>query len=177
MGKKIYNDGLTREQRYRKRHPERVITRVREWERENPKKHIEGHKRRNKKYRENHREELRKKNKEYQRERRNTPEWRERAKKEHYQLKLQVLQYYSNSLEPKCLCCEELAMEFLTLNHINGYIDKKQPRSGVYLYRWLVKNNFPSGFNVMCMNCNFALGHFGYCPHNLIKKKEVIEHQ
>jgi hypothetical protein len=31
--------------------------------------------------------------------------------------------------------------------------------------RWLRKNGFPKGFRVLCHNCNFAHGHYGYCPH------------
>jgi len=33
------------------------------------------------------------------------------------------------------------------------------------LYSWLKKNNFPKGFQVLCMNCNFAKGKLGKCPH------------
>jgi hypothetical protein len=38
--------------------------------------------------------------------------------------------------------------------------------SGTHLYLWLKQNNYPPGFRVLCMNCNFAIGHSGYCPHN-----------
>lgn len=35
------------------------------------------------------------------------------------------------------------------------------------MYRWLRNHGYPLGFRVLCMNCNFALGKFGYCPHDL----------
>jgi hypothetical protein len=30
---------------------------------------------------------------------------------------------------------------------------------------WLVQHNFPTGFQILCMNCNFAKGKLGTCPH------------
>ncbi len=37
--------------------------------------------------------------------------------------------------------------------------------TGSKLYNWLKRNNFPKGFQTMCINCNFAKGMFGVCPH------------
>jgi len=70
-----------------------------------------------------------------------------------------------------CNCCGEKTYEFLCLDHINGggnehrksVSGKKQ--SGGTIYRWLVKNNFPKGFQVLCHNCNLAKGFYGECPH------------
>ena len=67
-----------------------------------------------------------------------------------------------------CACCGETHKEFLTVDHING--DGKEHRklaggNTKGIYRWLKKHNFPPGFRILCMNCNFALGHSGYCPH------------
>lgn len=30
---------------------------------------------------------------------------------------------------------------------------------------------YPAGFRLLCMNCNFAIGHFGSCPHQLLARK------
>jgi hypothetical protein len=30
---------------------------------------------------------------------------------------------------------------------------------------WLRRNKFPSGYQVLCHNCNFSKGHVGICPH------------
>lgn len=40
---------------------------------------------------------------------------------------------------------------------------------------WLKKNNYPPGFRVLCMNCNFSLGMRGYCPHQ--KEKAMSDEE
>lgn len=65
---------------------------------------------------------------------------------------------------PKCDCCGERIIEFLTIDH-NGIKPDKKFRSGDNLYGWLIKNNFPKGFRVLCLNCNHHIGHYGWCPH------------
>lgn len=64
-----------------------------------------------------------------------------------------------------CACCGERAFPFLTIDHVFGGGGTHR-RSVAYLPTWLVNNGFPSGFRVLCMNCNFALGRFGFCPHS-----------
>lgn len=65
-----------------------------------------------------------------------------------------------------CVCCGETHIEFLTIDHINGgglaHRRKVGPSS---MYKWLIDNNFPDGFRILCMNCNFALGRYDHCPH------------
>lgn len=64
----------------------------------------------------------------------------------------------------KCNCCNESNYEFLIINHTNN-----KQGSGGKLYRWLIKNNFPKdNYQLLCYNCNFSKGFFGYCPHNKI---------
>jgi hypothetical protein len=73
-----------------------------------------------------------------------------------------VLTHYGN----KCACCGETHYEFLAIDHINGGGSKqKREVYGSHLYEWLIKNNFPEGYRVLCHNCNTSLGHYGYCPH------------
>jgi len=83
-------------------------------------------------------------------------------------LKREVLNNYNG---PKCVCCGETNINFLTIDHIKGKGNEHRKMvndpKGSKLYRWLKKNHFPEGFRVLCMNCNFALGHFGHCPHQL----------
>lgn len=62
-----------------------------------------------------------------------------------------------------CFCCGESTVEFLSIDHIDGY--KEGPRAGQKLYMWLRRNNYPVGFRVLCMNCNTAKGLRGECPH------------
>lgn len=78
----------------------------------------------------------------------------------------EVLVKYGN----KCLCCEESNIQFLSLDHIDGY-NGEGPRGGTQLYRWVRNNNYPQNFRVLCISCNFALGHHGYCPHSNLTQK------
>jgi hypothetical protein len=70
----------------------------------------------------------------------------------------------------KCTCCGETEEIFLTIDHINGGGSKQRKElggSGNRFYEWLVNNNFPEGFQVLCRNCNWAKA-FGLCPHKRI---------
>lgn len=64
-----------------------------------------------------------------------------------------------------CLCCGESNHECLTLDHKDndGAAHRRQLK-GKPIYRWLRQNKYPSGFQVLCWNCNKAK-HFGSCPH------------
>lgn len=35
------------------------------------------------------------------------------------------------------------------------------------IYTWLVKQGFPIGYRVLCMNCNFAKRFGNKCPHEV----------
>jgi hypothetical protein len=83
------------------------------------------------------------------------------------QMKLIVVKHYNPLM--KCVCCGEDKIEFLTLDHIEGGGNKlkaKLKTFGSDYYRWLINNNFPHKLRVLCMNCNWAIGKYGYCPHN-----------
>ena len=104
--------------------------------------------------------------------------YRRKRREAHRRTKLKVLEAYGGC---KCACCGETHMEFMTIDHINGGGEKHrkeliaQGRSGNPLYGWLIRNKFPAGFRVLCMNCNFAIGHFGVCPHELEKSAATQE--
>jgi len=68
-----------------------------------------------------------------------------------------------------CHCCGETEKDFLTIDHIDGggRRHKKKVGSGIRFYRWLISNNFPVGFEILCYNCNCAKGKLGYCPHKI----------
>ena len=86
-------------------------------------------------------------------------------------IKEKVVNYYSNGTM-KCACCGENNLEFLLIDHINGGGNKHRQEEKIRnFYRWLIKNNFPEGFRVLCYNCNMSIGFYGYCPHqNMIKE-------
>jgi hypothetical protein len=77
----------------------------------------------------------------------------------------------------KCACCGEKEPMFLTVDHINndGHAERK---SGLYgsterFYRWVIKNNFPDCYQLLCYNCNLGKAHNnGVCPHQ--KGSEII---
>ena len=80
-----------------------------------------------------------------------------------------VLDWYGH----KCYCCGETESNFLTIDHTDGGGRKHRKEIKMSIYQWLVKNNFPTGFQLMCYNCNCAKGFYGVCPHtysNNIKK-------
>lgn len=69
-----------------------------------------------------------------------------------------------------CACCGERERKFLTLDHVNndGNAHRKATgrNAGVFTYQWIVQNNFPPGFQILCMNCNFGKSlNGGVCPH------------
>ena len=67
----------------------------------------------------------------------------------------------------KCACCGETEPCFLTVDHIGGGGGKlrHKGRHGS-IYIWLIKNNFPAGFQLLCTNCNHGrYRNGGICPH------------
>ena len=113
--------------------------------------------------------------------RQSAPEYKAERKKERDNTRLKILQYYSKRLSksniPCCRCCGENSnIGFLALDHIAG---KKEMDSepelvelgyssswnSTALLKWIIKNNFPKGFQILCHNCNLAKGFYGKCPH------------
>lgn len=60
-----------------------------------------------------------------------------------------------------CASCGETIQLFLTIDHIanNGAEHRRASTHGIsgnVLYKWLVRNSFPEGFQTLCFNCNMA---------------------
>lgn len=69
-----------------------------------------------------------------------------------------------------------MAIEFLTIDHIHGggRRERETTLRGLKFYRWLIANNFPRDrYRLLCMNCNFSHGKYGYCPHQRMRLKAV----
>lgn len=66
----------------------------------------------------------------------------------------------------KCECCGETKWEFLSLDHVRGDGYKDRTKNRNILYKKAVVDFDPSKYRVLCMNCNTAIGFYGYCPHN-----------
>jgi hypothetical protein len=97
--------------------------------------------------------------------------------KERYQNKRYTcLAIYSEGI-PRCSCCGESIVEFLSIDHIEGggnKLRKVQGGSGGF-YNWLIKNGFPEGFRVLCFNCNSSIGFYGYCPHSMEELEAILK--
>jgi len=79
------------------------------------------------------------------------------------QLFLEVLNHYGG---PKCACCGETNIFFLTIDHINSDGHKQHRGDRKRLAYWLKKNDFPDGYQVLCFNCNCGRArNDGICPH------------
>ncbi len=77
-----------------------------------------------------------------------------------------ILLYYSNN-NPQCSCCGEKEDKFLCLDHINGGGHQHRKNIKNRIYEWIIKNDFPKGFQILCHNCNMAKGFYGECPHKI----------
>ena len=86
-------------------------------------------------------------------------------KNEREKLKREIIAGYGG----RCACCHEYNHAFLCIDHINGQGTEHRKQIGGnsnLLYRWLRKNNFPQGFQVLCFNCNRGkYFNNGICPH------------
>lgn len=86
-------------------------------------------------------------------------------------IRMETLAAYGN----KCACCGESEEAFLAIDHINGGGNKHRKQVGAScgpsFYRWLKRNGWPSGFQLLCHNCNHAKAIRGMCPHQVCKSK------
>jgi len=77
-------------------------------------------------------------------------------------IRIQMINHYGG----KCACCGESHREFLAFDHVNGGGNKHRKIDNIRkLHMWLYQQKCPPGFRVLCNNCNFSYGAFGYCPH------------
>ena len=102
-----------------------------------------------KEWRDNHRERVSK--------------WNRLSKKKYSsRIKELVFSHYGK----ECVCCGEKELKFLSIDHINGKGTKHRKEIKNQTYIWLVKNNYPKGFQTLCFNCNWGrYKNNGICPH------------
>ena len=79
---------------------------------------------------------------------------------------------HSNSDVPCCRCCKMSDyLDFLAIDHIQGrkeLPENEQELSGSALCRFLKRNKYPEGYQVLCTNCNTAKAYpknNNKCPH------------
>ncbi len=102
---------------------------------------------------------------------------------------LHYSKYISNSNIPCCNCCGENShVDFLTIDHIAGKnqmdsepelikLGYSSKLKGKGLINWIIENNYPKGFQILCHNCNVAKGLIGNdntCTHETIRQEETF---
>lgn len=66
--------------------------------------------------------------------------------------KLTVVTHYSGGV-CKCARCGFNDIRALQIDHIGGGGERHRRSITQDFYMWLIKNDFPSGFQVLCANC------------------------
>lgn len=74
------------------------------------------------------------------------------------ELRIEVLTHYGNG---KCACvgCGESRLACLTIDHIYGWGNqhrKQSKRYGYSFYIQLKRDDYPKGYQTLCMNCQFC---------------------
>lgn len=108
------------------------------------------------------------------RERARAYRWRYRGilHKQDRDHKLAIMHHYGD----RCACCGEENPAFWTIDHIEGGGNAHRREIGRGgLLRWLKKNNYPAGFQILCCNCNFAKWRVGICPHRLARESLKVD--
>lgn len=76
-----------------------------------------------------------------------------------------VLAHYGG----KCVKCNESKPTCLAIDHIEGGGNTHRKEIGKYgsgFFKWLIDNDFPEGFQILCHNCNMSKHlNGGICPH------------
>lgn len=92
-------------------------------------------------------------------------------------LKIEVFSHYGGV----CGCCKEDELTMLTIDHINGGGTKHRRSIGLsggggqHFYKWLKDEGFPSGYRVLCINCNLSTyNNSGICAHKF--KSDFVAH-
>ena len=94
-----------------------------------------------------------------------------RQRERNRRLKVEVLTYYGGG---KCVClrCGFEDIRALSIDHINGggcrQRNENKLRGSSSFYGWLKKNEFPLGYQTLCMNCNW-IKRFEKGEHNASK--------
>ncbi len=72
-------------------------------------------------------------------------------------LKLEVLRHYSSTKTglPVCARCGNDDLRALSIDHINGGGGRHIAEIHGNLYSWLKRQDYPDGFQVLCMNCQW----------------------
>jgi len=104
---------------------------------------------------------------------RNSDKYLPKLRRRHQEMRQAVIEMYGGS----CACCNESTWEFLSIDHVNGGGSqaRKAGESVAALRRKLLSHGSPHpDYQLLCHNCNAALGHYGYCPHQVNTAQEKL---
>jgi hypothetical protein len=80
---------------------------------------------------------------------------RKTARKRRKEERARVINHYSNG-KNACEICGITDIDVLSIDHINGGGGKHRKEThGQHIDHLLIMNNFPEGYRVLCMNCQF----------------------
>ena len=151
------------QRRYYERHREAILVKRREYSRQYRAKNREQMNARARE-RDSHRREKNRARSAAWRQK-NADRYKESLKRSARENRLLCLKHYGGD-PPRCACCGEHRVRFLHIDHIGGggaqHLQSLRSHS---ISQWLIAEQMPNGFRVLCANCNMALGLFGRCPH------------
>ncbi len=113
---------------------------------------------------------------------------KEQSRKHYRELQFNVFLHYGGF---ECICCGETIVNFLQLDHINNNGHEHRRWGRRKLFKWIINNDYPPCFQVLCANCNRGKArNGGVCPHHQIMniarsasskyhqnvRRQVIEH-
>lgn len=91
-----------------------------------------------------------------------------------------IIEHYTSGLN-HCRHCGEDDLDVLSVDHINddGATHRKHVKAEV-LYKWLIDNKYPEGFQILCWNCNHKKwvtqlpGRGGWNNNSMPTNEEII---
>lgn len=107
---------------------------------------------------------------------------KEKLQRRRQEERLGILIHYSEN-PPKCSRCGFTDVRALQIDHINGGGRRQRREDGLKhgqaMYRWIKKNNYPDGFQILCANCNWIKKHenhevFSNWKYNQPQSSEVL---
>ncbi len=95
----------------------------------------------------------------------------------YYRYKKLVFEHYSTGTPFCCKSCGFNDERALSIDHIDGRgAAHRKQLNGVNLCKWLVKEGYPEGYQILCMNCQFIKRHeqarYGIAWGNTCKEKK-----
>lgn len=74
-----------------------------------------------------------------------------------------LMKYCRGRIRCQCKGCPIKHISLLTIDHRKP-IKKLRGRAGPMIISWIIGNNFPKGFQILCGSCNLAKGVKSRCP-------------